>query len=107
MVRWISGRCGIYPKAWPTKNALRAELPDHTARRIDFGIHGYGWCAFYPGAHDRVVAKDGTTFRVYECHLYNGHIMSFRDLTNLDGTPFERGWKDSLHRTIQEELNIA
>ena len=91
------------PKAW----ARKADVPDlATARRIDFGLHGFAWCRF---RGSEVVMASGEWMPTHEARLHCGHVIGPRDLTAADRFavthPEMPGqWRGSLNERIMAEL---
>ena len=85
--------------------------PNHyVARKVDFGLSGWSWCAF-PFGGRRVMMPSGKDAIVHEARLrQSGHVIGLRDLATCDhyGNPtLTEEWRGSLAYSIAHELDAA
>ena len=95
----------------PLRFARKADNPQpnhYAARKVDFGLSGWWWCAFSPGSR-RVLMPDGTDANVHEARLrQSGHVIGLRDLTTCDhygDATLAEEWRGSLADRIDCEIN--
>ena len=81
-----------FPKGWHTKGELQKEHNEQ-AKRIDFGLFGYAWCAVRGSS---ILTKDGTWAPIHEAYLHTGHVIGLRDLASADNTKHAEGWRNSI-----------
>jgi hypothetical protein len=84
--------------------------PNHyTARKVDFGISGWSWCAFSFGGKT-VLMPSGQDAQIHEARLNrSGHVVGLRDLTTCDhtGNPvLIEEWRGSLADRISYEMSF-
>lgn len=108
MIKWV-GKAETRPLVFARKKDN--PQPNHYwARRVDFGIHGWSWCAFSHGG-TKVLMPNGKDGTIHEARLHNsGHVVGLRDLTACDhysDQALKREWRGSLVDRIHRELEAA
>ena len=90
MPHWLSGPSSLYPKTFRFKYEC-TELC--TLRQINFGLHGYSWCAFRGSS---VLMRNGLWMPVHEAHLHTGHVIGPRDIQAAGAGKHAEGWRNSM-----------
>jgi len=89
MLLWLAGSFQLYPKTYRTKASVQTGI----ARKVDFGLYGYGWCSFIGLS---VQMKDGSFMPVHEAYLSTGHVIGPIDATAAGNGRHAQGWRDSI-----------
>lgn len=90
MPDWQAGPDRIYPANW----RLKSDVPQpYTAKRVNFGIHGWAWCAFYGS---QVLVKTGAMIETHEARLHTGWVIGPCDLAACGENKHAEGWRQSL-----------
>jgi hypothetical protein len=108
MMRWV----GI-ASTRPLRFARKGDNPQpnhYEARKVDFGMSGWWWCAF-PFGGRRVMMPNGHDAIVHEARLHqSGHVVGLRDLTTCDhygNQVLIEEWRGSLADSIAREMDTA
>ena len=106
MLRWV----GVAATR-PLRFARKTDNPQpnhYAARKVDFGLSGWSWCAFTPGCR-RVMMPNGKDAIIHEARLRRaGHVVGLRDLTTCDcygNCTLSEEWRGSLADTIEHEMS--
>ena len=105
MMRWV-GRDYTRPLRFNRKGD-NPQPGHYMARKVDFGLSGWSWCAF-PFGGSRVLMLNGSDAYVHEARLVNsGHVIGLRDLTTCDYSGNQKlieEWRGSLAETIERKI---